>query len=192
MSKIKYGLSNCYYAVASIGTTGAATYQAPVALPGAVSLAMDPQGERTPFYADNIEYYVSNSNTGYDGNLTLAKVPDSFKKDCLGYLVDNKGNLLENQDAQPVHFALIFQFKGDVKDTRHVLYNCTAGRIPANGETKGETIDPQTEEISISASSVYNSSLDKWLVKAETTDSTGSTDYASFTTAVYQPTALAV
>lgn len=192
MSKIKYGLSNCHYAVASIGSTGAATYQAPVALPGAVSLAMDPQGERTPFYADNIEYYVSNSNTGYDGNLTLAKVPDSFKKDCLGYLLDSNGIMVENQNAQPVHFALIFQFEGDANATRHVLYNCTAGRVAANGETKGANIEPQTEELSISASSVYNSSLDKWLVKAETTGSTGSTQYNSFTAAVYQPTALAV
>ena len=192
MSKIKYGLSNCHYAVASIGTTGAATYSAPVALPGAVSLAMDPQGDRSPFYADNIEYYVSNSNTGYDGTLTLAKVPDAFKKDCLGYLVDSKGMLLENQNAQPVHFALIFQFEGDVNATRHVLYNCTAGRVAANGDTKAENIEPQTEELSISASSIYNSSLDKWLVKAETTSSTGSSDFANFTTAVYQPTALAV
>lgn len=191
-NKIKYGISQCHYAVASIGSTGAATYQTPVALPGATSLALDPQGARTPFYADNIEYYVSNSNTGYDGNLTLAKVPDSFKKDCLGYLVDNKGMLLENQNATPVHFALIFQFEGDVKATRHVMYNCTASRVAANGETKGESIEPQTEEISISVSSIYNTALDKWLVKAETTDSTGTTEYNSFTTAVYQPAALAV
>lgn len=192
MPKIKYGLSNCHYAVASIGTTGAATYQAPVALPGGVSLALDPQGERTPFYADNIEYYVSNSNTGYDGSLTLAMVPDSFKKDCLGYLVDSKGMLLENQNAQPVHFALIFQFENDVNATRHVLYNCTASRVAANGETKSNTIEPQTETINISASSIYNSALDKWLVKAETTSSTGTSEYNSFTSAVYQPTALAV
>lgn len=192
MSKIKYGLSNVYYAVASIGTTGAATYQTPVALPGAVSLSMDPQGDRTPFYADNIEYYVSNANTGYDGSLTVAKATDAFKKDCLGYLNDSKNVLLEDQNAQPVHFALVFQFQNDVSATRHVLYNCTASRVAANGETKGETIEPQTEEINITASSIYNASLDKWLVKAETTDSTASTEYNSFTTTIYQPTALSV
>lgn len=63
-NKIRYGIKNCYYAVATITSTGAATYSTPVAMPGAVSLSLDAQGETSPFYADNIVYYTSVSNSG--------------------------------------------------------------------------------------------------------------------------------
>ena len=189
-NKIRYGISNVYYAVATIAANGTATYASPVALPGAVSLSMEPQGDRTPFYADNIEYYVSSSNTGYDGTLEVALLTDAFKKNILGYREDTKHVFVEDMEAQPIHFALIFQFEGDESARRHVLYNCTAQRPGENGSTKNETIEPQTESISIRASGIYVSAISKWLVKAETTGTTATADYNSFLTAVYTPSAL--
>ena len=189
-NKIRYGISNVYYAVATIAANGTATYALPVALPGAVSLSMEPQGDRTPFYADNIEYYVSSSNTGYDGTLEVALLTDAFKKNILGYREDTKHVFVEDMEAQPIHFALIFQFEGDESGRRHVLYNCTAQRPGENGSTKNETIEPQTESISIRASGIYVSAISKWLVKAETTGTTATADYNSFLTAVYTPSAL--
>ena len=67
MAKIKYGISNCYYAKATIASNGSATYATPVALPGAVNLSLDAQGDTNEFFADNIVYYTSVSNTGYEG-----------------------------------------------------------------------------------------------------------------------------
>ena len=190
-NKIKYGLCNVHVATCTIGSTGAATYATPVAVPGAVSMSMDAQTEETVFHADNRRYYETKSNNGYSGNITLARLPKNIKTALLGELVDSKGFLIESQDAQPVPFALLFQFEGDVSATRHVLYNCLAGRPSVSGETKGDTIEPQTEELSVSAGSVYNSSLDKWLVKASSDEGTDATSYNSFFSAVYQPAALA-
>lgn len=186
-NKIKYGLKSVYYAVATIAADGSATYGTPVALPGAVSLSMDPQGELTPFYADNIVYYMSSANNGYEGDLTLAMVPDSFKKDVLGYVEDTKKVLVEDADAEPAHFALLFQFEGDNKAIRRVLYNCVAGRPTDNGNTKEENVSPETDQLSLTATTIYNASLDKNVVKAECNDTTDADVYAGWFSNVYIP-----
>lgn len=187
-NKIKYGLKNVYYAVATIAADGSATYDTPVAFPGAVSLSMEPQGENSPFYADNIVYWVGTSNTGYEGDLEMALVPDAFKKDVLGYQEDIKQVLVEDANASAVHFALLFQFEGDVKATRHVLYNCTATRPSAAGSTKEESIEPETESVTVTATTVYNASYDSDIVKADTTETTDATTYSGWFSQVYIPT----
>ena len=188
-NKIKYGLKNVYYAVATIAADGSATYDTPVAFPGAVSISLDPQGENTPFYADNIVYWVGVANTGYEGDLEIARVTDGFKTDVLGYQTDNKGVLVEDANANAVHFALLFQFEGDVKATRHVMYNCTATRPGANSSTKEDTVEPGTESVTITATTIYNASYDTDIVKAETNESTDATTYSGWFAAVYTPTA---
>ena len=187
-NKVKYGLSRVYYSIASIDpSTHAATYATPKAFPGAVSMSLDAQGELTPFRADNIDYWVGNSNNGYQGDLEMALITDDFRKDILGQVVDANGMLVELKDVEAVHFALLFQFEGDEKATRHVLYNCTATRPAAAGNTTEETIEPQTETTQITASSIYNTSLGQEVVKASCKD--GDADYDNFFSAVVQPEA---
>ena len=191
-NKIKYGLKNVYYAKATIASDGSATYSTPVAFPGAVSLSLSPQGETSPFYADNIAYWIGVSNTGYEGDLEMARVIDSFKTDILGYKRDNKDVIFEDANANPEHFALIFQFEGDQKATRHVMYNCTAARPDAAGNTKNESIEPQTETVTITATSIYVSTLGTGMdiVKSETVTSTDSSTYNGWFSAVYVPSTL--
>ena len=190
-NKIRYGLKNVYYAVATIdAATNTATYETPVAIPGAVNLSMDAQGETTPFYADNIKYYISNSNNGYEGDLEVALVPRSFEEDVLGMTDDGKTVLFEDANASPVHFALLFQFEGDDKATKHVLYNCVASRSSVSGQTKEDTVTPQTETLNITATAIHNSVLNLDVVKAKADDTSDATVYAGWTSAVYTGTAV--
>ena len=191
-NKIKYGLEKVHYAIATIGTDGSATYQTPVPIPGGVNLSMEPQGDTNDFYADNIVYWTGVANNGYEGDLEIARIPDSFKMDVLGYIRTEKDVLVEDVNAAPVHFALLFQFEGDQKATRHVMYNCVATRPSASGETKGENIEPQAETISIKASSIYVSTLGtgKHISKGESYTSTDTTTYNGWFSAVYIPTSV--
>jgi phi13 family phage major tail protein len=185
-NKIKYGLKNVHYAVATIASDNTATFGTVKPLPGAVSMSLDQQGEVTPFYADNVTYYTTVANNGYQGDLELALVPDSFKKDVLGYIEDSQGVLVENADAPTVYFALIFQFEGDANARRHVLYNCTANRPSVSGQTKEDNITPQTETMQITAKSIYNNALAKNVVKASADES--NVNYAGWFSSVYQST----
>lgn len=188
-NKVKYGLKSVYYAVATIAADGSATYGTPVAWPGAVNMSMDAQGGTTKFRADNINYWVGQSNNGYEGDFECALIPDSFKKDVLGFVEDGNGILIENVEAKTVPFALMFQFEGDDKATRHVMYNCSATRPSVSGATTDEEIAPQTETVTITASSIYNAALDKNIVKAKAV--VGDGPYATWFSAVYQPTGAA-
>lgn len=146
-NKIKYGISKCYYAVKGSG----GTYGTPVALPGAVSISLAPQGELYKFYADNIEYYRNAVNNGYEGTLELALIPDSFLKDVLSNELDNTDKvLIEQVSDSAVEFALGFQVEGDANASRFWFYNCVATRPEMAGDTKEATIEAQTESITIS------------------------------------------
>lgn len=185
-NKIKFGLKNCKYAVATIASDGTATYGTVKDLPGAVSLSMSAQGETTPFYADNIVYYTSVSNNGYEGSLELARIPEDFLKDVLGYAAAANSLVYEDVNAPVVHFALLFEFAGDAKARRHVIYNCVATRPDVASQTKGESVEPQTETINITATSVYNAALGKDIVKAYLNE--GDAGYTSFIGTVMQAT----
>ena len=186
-NKIRYGIKNCFYATATLSSANVATYGTPIALPGAVSISLDPQGDTNPFYADNIVYFTSVANAGYEGDLELAKIPDSFLVDCLGYITDSNGVLLEDANANPKNFALMFQFEGDAHAKRTVLYNCVATRPNVSGQTKEASIEPQTETISITAATIHNAVLDKDIVKASATPAQ-TAQYNNWLSAVYQTT----
>lgn len=192
-NKVKYGLKNVYYAVATIdAATNTATYSAPVAWPGAVNLSLDAEGNTTKFRADNIDYWVGQSNNGYTGDFESALIPDSFRKDILGDIVpeDNEGIMIEDAGAKTKYFALLFQFEGDESATRHVMYKCSATRPSVSGQTTDEEIEPQTETLEITAVSIHNAALDKDIVKARCAFSDDA--YSTWFSAVYQPAATPV
>lgn len=186
-NKIKYGLKNVYYAMATIDQqTGAATYSAPIRMPGAVSIAMEPSGESNSFYADNIAYATFGANAGYEGDLTLAVIPDSFRIDCLGEVTDeDSGIQFETTDAVTTMFALLFQIEGDESATRHVFYNCTASRTTVEADTTEESIEVKTEKMTLKASAIYNAKLDKDICKAKISDKEAEA-YKNWFTAVQQ------
>ena len=147
-NKIKYGLRSVYYAKATPATNGSLTYATPVAIPGAVNLSLSAEGESNPFYADDVVYFQSQANNGYSGTLEVALIPDAFATDILG---DNtqSGMIVEHANVQPAEFALLFEFQGDDKATRHALFRCTCSRPDVAGSTKEASIDPQTETLNL-------------------------------------------
>ena len=186
-NKVKYGLKNVYYALTTIAADGTATFGTPKPWPGAVSLNLEAQGGTNKFRADNINYFISQANNGYEGDLECALIPESFRVDVMGEIIDGNGVMLEDVEAKTVNFALLFQFEGDDKAVRHVLYNCTASRPSIASATTEEEIEPQTETITITSSSVYWPDINGGKNLAHGRSFQGEASYAGWFGMVYAP-----
>lgn len=76
---------------------------------------------------------------GYEGDLELALIPESFRTEVLMEQLDDNGVLIENAQVELASFALLFEFDGDQRHIRHVLYNCAASRPGIEGKTNEDT-----------------------------------------------------
>ena len=182
-NKVKFNICNVHYALITVDEDGDVTFGTPVAMPGAVSLSLEPNGEPSNFYADGYAYYTISNNMGYEGDLELAMVPESFRTDVLKESLDDNSVLVESANVETANFALLFEFDGDVKKIRHVLYNCSAARPNIESATNEEEIEVQTETLAITAAPLANG-----YVKARTGDSTTDTVYTGWYSSVYMPT----
>ncbi len=186
-NKVKFGLSNVHIAKIT-EADGEITYGTPFAMPGAVSLTAEPEGETTPFYADNIQYYVAVANNGYTGDLEIAMTPKEFLTQILGQEEDTNGALFESSDDVNARFALMGEIEGDVKKRRFIYYDCTAARPSAEMNTVEDTKEPQTDTISIT---MTPRSSDKVIKAVIEPNETNQDVYDTFFTKVYEKNATA-
>lgn len=183
-NKVRFGIQNVYIAFLNAEGT---EYGTPVHIPGARNLTTDPQGESSNWYADNIPYVTFNSNSGYTGSLEMAYFPDAVLAEMFGWSVDTNGALVEDAEAFPKSFALIYEIKGDQKNRRNVFYNCSAARPGSNSQTQEEGIDPNTETLNVTM--IPREIGGKQLTKASMEPSeSNKTAYDAFFSAVYLPT----
>ncbi len=164
-------------------TQGEQRFETPVAIPGAVSITLEQQGELTPFWADGVKYYVSASNGGYEGELEVALIPDKFREDILGEEADANGVLMENVNTETAEFALGFQMDGDTNPTLFWFYSCTATRPSIEATTTEDTKEPNTDTLPISCGADENG-----YVRAKTTDTSYANVQEAWFTKVYEKT----
>lgn len=171
-NKVTFGLKNIHYAVITgKDEQGNPTYGTPKPYPGAVSLSPDAEGDQNVFYADDIAYYVVDSNNGYSGDFEAADVPDDFKVDVLGYIRDSNGMLVEVADAQKKSFALMGEISGDTKQRKFIYYNVNSGRPTGDLNTKNDSTEPDTKTVALTMTPIEISGKQVVKGKIELNDS---------------------
>ena len=191
-NKVKFGLSNVHYAlVTESESEGVVTseYGEVKSWPGAISLSLDSTAEKSVTRADDSDYFITFGQGGYEGDLECALIPDEVRTAVLGYKTDDNGILVEDSASfsNVTYIAMMFEFKGDKKATKHCLYKVSLSRPSIASQTTGENgaIEPQTETITLTA--VPRADADQ-LVHVQTTPTTDADVLAAWYTAVPVPT----
>ena len=183
MAKVKFGLSNVYFALRTEEEGGEITYSTPVKIPGAVSASIESESESNTFYADNIPYYISNIKSSKTVDLEVSDVPRQILLDYLGYVKAQGGGILETSAPNTPHFALLFQVETDEKARKFAFYNCTAIETDEEYTTTEDTVEPTTTNLSVTVS---GDSIGEQVAYKQICESTDA-NYASFFTSVVAP-----
>ena len=150
MNKVKFGLSNVHIAPLTYDGTKY-TYDEIIKIPGAVSLSLEPSGDSNDFYADNVIYFSSTANQGYEGDLEIAMITDEIREKIFGELKDKNGAFIESAKDINTPFAFGFQIEGDEKGRRFWYYNCTMSRPGNSASTTEATKEPSTDTLTMKA-----------------------------------------
>ena len=186
-NKVTFGIKNLHYALFTVNADGSVSYDTPVAVPGTVSIGLDQLGEMLEFYADDMLYYAGSENSGYQGPLEIAHVPDQFRIDIFGDTMSANGLLVENVDAIPKNVALLFEFSGDQRKRRVCLYNCSIQRPGIASQTNTNTKNINTSSMQVTASPRPDG-----IVRVFTTDQTNQTVYDNWYSSVPSPASAGV
>lgn len=185
-NKVTFGLKNTHYAIITDDGTKL-SYGTPAELPGATELTLDASGDGVEFSADDTKYYTADNNQGYTGKLTIAKLTEAFEKDVLG-IDDSKGVSTENANAKIKRIALMFEFDGDQKAVRHLLFNVSLSRPGDGSKTKEDKVDVNTQELEFTAAPDPYSGDVKTKTNSATTEAVYSAWYDKvFTSGAVQP-----
>lgn len=182
MNKVKFGLSNVHIAPLTYDGSQYA-YGDIIKVPGAVNLSLEPAGDSTDFYADNVIYFSSTANQGYEGDLEIAMITDEIREKIFGEKKDKNGAFIESSEDVNTPFAFGFQIEGDKKGRRFWYYNCSMSRPGNSASTTEATKEPSTDTLTMKAMPrITDKRVRTFLTETEE----NKTAYDSFFTEVYE------
>ena len=183
MGRIRYGIKNVHYAVATAGQDESLTYATPVAIPGAKSISLDAQGESVDEYADNVTWWHGDVNNGYSGTLEFedTAASETFINTVLSHTKDSTtGVVTEKASDQQKEFALGFEFTldgGTETGKRIWMLRCKISRPQISGSTKEANVAAQTQSVNLTC--IARAEDEKVKTSAVSTDSAYSTWFSA-------------
>ena len=191
-NKVSFGLKNVHYSMISY-TNGVPSWGTPVHVPGAVNVTLSKETGASDFYADDTKYYHTETNNGYTGSLEMALFPTQMRKDLWGMTETATGKVLvEDANAQPAEFGLMFEIDGDKKAERYCIYRCIAGRPDIASATKADSTEVQTQSCDLTVMPVIDPTANSPIngkVSYKTNENTPTATYDAFFNAVDNPLA---
>lgn len=169
-NKVTFGLENVHWSKPTIQAGDEIQYSKPEKMPGSVELQLDPQSTDIKLKADNIDYYVSQSNDGYTGKLVFYNVSEEFLQYAVGEeQVDELIAERSSSHGEPI--TLLFQIEGDKHAIRHCLTQVVVKRPKVGSATKDGN-NYNKVELEFIASPRPNDKVVKYKTSKKTTPAT--------------------
>lgn len=142
--KILIGLDKFHYAILNSDTTAAVSYQTPVALKGALTVAYNPNSEVATLFADDGPYDTAETIGEVELEVGIADISQEDYAALMGHTITG-GVLNELATDQPVDVA--FGFRAKRSNSGYSYYWFLKGKFSKpsmDHETKGDSISWQT------------------------------------------------
>lgn len=148
-NKVLFGFKDLYIGTYEVDDDGDVTMGSPYHQKGAVGFSPEEQGENYTFYADDGAYFDYYTSGVFEGDLVVARFDDAFKKQFLGYVELADGGIAQIKNAKKPNIYLMFEVQGNAGAERLIYYNGTMGGITREFATIEESIEVQTESVSV-------------------------------------------
>lgn len=154
-NKVQFGFKHVALVPISSYSSGVPSYGTPIEVPGAVTFDKADDASESKFAADDDpNYFVIKRRNGITGNLTMAHFPKAALEGIWHDTTSANGIHLDDADALPEQFALLYEVDGDETQTRWVEYCCTGSYPVAAHNTAGDNPTPDTMVTSITGKKV--------------------------------------
>lgn len=142
--KILIGLDSFYYSIITTDTSASVTYQAPVALKGAVSIGYNPNSEVSTLFADDGPYDTAESIGQIELDVTIADMSQEDYAAIMGHSISG-GVMSELASDQPVDLAFGFRALRSNNAYSYIwLLKGKFSKPEVKHETKGDKLNFQT------------------------------------------------
>jgi phi13 family phage major tail protein len=162
------GLSDLHYAILTTddATAGTIAYEAPVRIPGAIEVTINPNTSTETLFADNGPMETATSMGEIEVEVNVADLPLEVQATLFGHTTDAEGVLVRKAADSPPFIALGFKsLKSDGK-YRYVWLTKGKFALPElNSKTKEDGVEFQTP--TVSASFVKREADDVWMATAD-------------------------
>ncbi|BBW99011.1 major tail protein [Geobacillus subterraneus] len=165
MGKIISGLDMFHIAQLIKDDSSGVQYATPEAVPGAVSIKVDPKTESETVYADNSAYAVLNSIGDIDVEMEATDLPLDIQQKLFGHTVENGVQFASIHD-ETMELALGFRAKVSTGGYRYYwLLKGKPELLPIEGKTEEGKPSPQTAKLKLKFMPLqYNG---RWKAQAE-------------------------
>ena len=178
---VNWGLVESGWSAITVDANGNDTYGAVQKFKGLRSVSFTANGDTPKVYADGTIIYVGKNNNGYTGTMEFTNPDEAFLRYVLGETLESG---LQYEELEPVvnRVALLWEWEGDQRKTRHCMYNCTISRPDLSSITKGDGGTKTAQYMTLNIEAIPRPNDDR--IKVRSTETTTSTVYDNWFTAV--------
>lgn len=179
---VNWGLVQSGWAPITVNSSGNDTYGAVQKFKGLRSISFTANGDTPKVYADGTIVHVGKNNNGYTGTMEFTNPDEAFLQYVLGETLD--GSNLQYEVLEPVvnRVALLWEWEGDQRRTRHCMYNCTISRPDLSAITKGDGGTKTAQYMTLNIEAIPRSNDD--IIKVRSRSNTTATVYNNWFTSV--------